>query len=506
MNSLDWIIVIVYLALVFFIGLIASTRVKNILDYFLAGKTLPFVPVALSIIATEVSAATIIGAPDTAFKGNLAYLQTTIGAVLSRFFLAYFFIDVYYRHGVFTVYSFLAKRFGVEVQILTALLYSIARLLASAARLYIAGLAIGTIVGLDISLSIIAISTLGMVYCIKGGLRAVVWTEVLQSIVFLSVGAFAIFYVANSVGGLTNVANELIASNKLQLFDFNWNIFSAEFWLNPYTFVGAVIGGFTLGTATHGTDQDMVQRMLACRTSAEGKRSLVLAALLEIPTAVIFVLLGSALWVYYQQATLAAPPANDSVFPYFIRTVVPHGLKGLFVVAILAAAMSSLNSVLTALASVTVLDIARPLRELRGKSALESDELKASKLHSLLWGVALTVFAIVIGLRHQAFLLTASVNDPSRSTELLSLALGVMSVVYGPMLAIFLIGLFTTRGNFRSLGVGMFCGLALTTSLQFGVPFSIGWTWQTVIGCLITFVVGVMAKSQEAQIPAEKGT
>lgn len=511
MSVIDWAVVGVYLFVVLLIGLRSSDRVKRVFDYFLGSRSFGVLPIALSIIATETSAATIIGGPDTAYRGNLAYLQTTIGAVLSRAFLAFFFIDVYYRARVYTVYSYLAQRFDNRVQVLASLLYSLARVLASGARLYIAGLAIGTIASIDIYAAIVLISVVGIVYAAKGGLPAVIWTDCLQAFIFLGVGLYSIFFVIHSAGGVTSVWELLAHSGKLQIFELRWDLFNADFWRSPYTFLGAVLGGFTLGVATHGTDQDNVQRMLAGRTSLQGRLSLVVAALLEIPTAVIFVTLGSVLWVFYQQPGNAPPPVNESVYPYFIRTAVPEGLRGLFVAGILAAAMSSLNSVLNALASVSLTDLYIPFK--RGIRAgcvergsedygvaqfaagvTEESAVRISRWHTVVWGVILMCTAFWLGARHQALLAAraAASGDPSRSVELLTLALGVMSVVYGPLLAIFLIAIFTKRGNLVSLSVGTVAGLAATISLQLCPSVQVGWTWQTIIGCVIAFILGVI--------------
>jgi Na+/proline symporter len=385
--------------------------------------------------------------------------------------------------------------------------------LASGARLYIAGLAIGTIAGIDLYTAILIVSAAGLLYCFCGGLRAVVWTDVLQAVIFLGSGLFSIRTVLAASGGGAAAIATLEHADKLRLIHGDMNIFSAEFWANPYTLVGAIIGGCTLGLATHGTDQDMVQRMLACRSSRHGRLSLLLSALLEIPTAAIYVLLGSFLWVYYRQPGTEPPPASSSVYPHFIATVAPHGLRGLFLAGIVAAAMSSLDSVLNALASVSISDMYLPLtrrkRQAGAESSSENDDkaIALSKLHTLFWAAVLTLTALGLGYHHQQFLAHTAGDAGNHATELLTLALGVMSFVYGPILGIFLLGLFTRRGSDRSILLGVFAGLLVTTIVQLGNLPALGWTWQILLGTLSTLIIAGCERTpgNNAHTPTKTG-
>jgi len=508
MTSLDWYIVAGYLGLILVLGFAASRRVEKLFDYFLAGRTTAVWVVVISIIATETSAATVIGGPDTSYRSNLAYVQTTIGAVLSRFFLAYFFIDVYYRHGVYTVYGYLAKRFGFVEQTVTALVFCVGRLFASGARLYIASFAVATIASVNLITAILLVGAVALLYGVFGGLRAVMWTDVVQGILFLLGGVFALLLIVDTVGGVSVLWETARGSGKLEMFDFNVDIFSVEFWKNPYTFIGAVLGGFTLGVATHRTDQDMVQRMLSCRTSREGRKSLIYAGLMEIFVVLLFVSLGVALWAFYQQSAVAGPSETESVFPHFIRTSIPSGVRGLLLAAILAAAMSSLDSAITALSSVSVADVYFPFRGWRtGQHTkledVEADHrvLKTSRWLSLFWGLLLIIIAYVLGTYHQSLLKDAGVSgfDLGRSAELLTLALGVMALIYGPLLGVFLVGIFTSRGSTKSLLSGMAAGLLVVSGLKFASSIEIGWTWHIIIGCLITTGIALLGNSRAQQ-------
>jgi SSS family transporter len=498
-TGLDWSIVGIYIALVLAIGFSVSSRVEKLKDYYLAGSQLGITAVAISIIATETSAATVIGGPDTSFRGDITYLQTTIGAILSRFVLAYFFIEAFYENRVYTVYGYLRKRFGQPVQFLSAGLFSIGRLFASGARLYIASYALSTITGIGLYQSIVAVGVVAMLYGVFGGLRAVVITDIVQGILFLAVGVACVIFVAGEAGGFRPISDALINGGKLRLFDFRFDLFSAEFWANPYTFLGAVIGGFTLGLATHGTDQDMVQRMLACRDSKSGKRSLILAAFIEIPVACLYVGLGLVLWYYFQQEGVVGPTNNESVFPYFVKTVVPDGLRGLVVAAILAAAMSSLDSAITALSSVSVADFWHR-KSIESADELSSSEnaevLKSSRIFSLIWGLLLIIAAMFLAHHHQSLIQSAVAGDSTRKSELLSLALGVMTTIYGTLLGIFLLGLFSCRGSSLSLIVGGLISISLTLLLRFGDLVELGWTWHIVVGTIAMLLVGALGKKK----------
>jgi SSS family transporter len=500
MSTLDWTICIVYLLSVFFLGLYVSKRNQSLKEYFLAGRKLGIWSVALSVIATETSAATVIGGPDTAFRGNCAYLQTSLGTFLSRIVLAYLFLDVYYRHDVLTVYSFLDKRYGRAVRVASAGLFCFARLLASGARLYIAAFAVSSIASLGLLQALLLVGLIALVYGTLGGLRAVVATDVLQGLLFLAVGVVSLSYIVMLAGGFDTVHAVASATGKLTLFDFrDFDVFSASFWQNPYTLPGALFGGFFLGLATHGTDQDMVQRLLACRNSKAARRSMLLTAIIELPVAALYVLIGVSLWVLFKETQYHGPGVHESAFPYFIEHFVPSGLRGLMLAAVLAAAMSSLDSAITALSSVAVVDLVGPFR--KRSSHVDEDEhmpLFEARGFSVFSGLLLITSAYLIGIYHQGLQQAlGGGEDRLRQTELLTLALGVMSVLYGPLLGVFLAAIFSKRGSQLSALLALFLGILVTACLWTGYLLVIGWTWHVVIGCNVSFFCCIMVKPQD---------
>lgn len=494
MSVIDWYILLAYFLLVLLIGSWAGSKTQNVSEYFLAGRSFGVWIAALSLIATETSAATVIGAPDTSFRGDLSFLQTTMGAVCSRFVVSFYFLNVYYRAKVVTVYEYLASRYGTRTQSFVACVFCVGRLLASGARLYIAAFAVATLTEFSLFSSLLGIATLAILYGTFGGLRAVVWTDCVQGVLFLTVSLFSLLFVVREVGGIEQLYMLAEASGKLKVFDFSLDLGSAEFWQNPYTFLGGFLGGFLLGLATHGTDQDMVQRMLACRSAQTSQRSMLLVALLEIPVTLLYVGLGLALWVFFQSQGVSGPGESESVFPYFVANYVPQGFLGLFLAALLAAAMSSVDSALNSLATVSLTDIYRPLRNAGYFPKASSEmpfEVMLSKFLSFVWGLALVLVALWIGSAHQELLLQDdAVLATSRNKELLSVALGIMGLVYGPLLAVFVLALASKRGSSTSVILGMCGGVILVGALKYYWPNIVGWTWHLVIGFLCTLLLG----------------
>ena len=481
MASLDWLIVAAFLIAIVVFAFRTSRPTTNVREYFLASRSLHTWLVVASVLATEVSAATVVGAPDTSFNNSIAYLQTTIGAVFSRFVLAYYFIEVYYRSGVVTVYGYLAQRFGPKTQRLSAWVFCLGRVAASASRLYIAALAISFVVGLSFSITIVVVGVIALVYSVIGGLRVVAITDVLQGSTFIFLGVIVLYLACADAGGLYQAMNDAAQGGKLTLFVFEWNIFSVDFWKNPYTFMGGLFGGLVLGLATHGTDQDMVQRVLASRSSKAARRSMIWVGLLEIPIALLFVLVGVSIWSYFT-ATGIEIPVGQSVLPFYVKQYLGVGARGLFVAAVLAAALSSLDSAINALASVAVTDLRF------GEKSGEQSNIRGAFWASAFWGVMLIAVALLLGQYHQT-LLASDTGGLSRKAELLTLALGLMSTIYGPMLGVFLLGVFTSRRGDVSTSLSLALALLFSAYMQFYLSDYIAWTWRVVFGTGASFIL-----------------
>lgn len=486
MTWLDWSIVGAYLAVVCAVGIVAGRRQRDTEGYFLGSRALPLWAVVGSILATEVSAATLVAVPAVGYGRGLVYLQTTIGAVASRLILGWLFIGVFYRHRVTTVYEFLGRRFGGGARTGAAGVFLVGRLFASGVRLFIAAVAFHGLTGLDLPWAILVAGGCAIAYGAIGGLAADVWTDVLQGFAFLAVGAVLVATLLWRLGGPAEAWAVADAAGRTACLEADFQFWTPAFWANPYTLVGAVVGGCTLGLATHGTDQENVQRMLACRSGRQARWSVVLAGLCDLPVAALFAGLGVLLFAYYEtRAPGFARPAAADALTTFVLTELPVGFAGLLVAAVFAAAMSSIDSTLNAMAASTVTDFVRRWRPDRP----EAWYLARARFWSLAWGLLLVLVAVA----------SATWKAANPATPLIDMALGVMNLFYGSLLGAFVLGLFTRRGTSRSILAGMAAGVAATTWLQFGGVVTLGWTWLIVVGTLVTTAVGAIARSPGAR-------
>lgn len=496
MTWLDWTIVAVYLCIVVTVGVSVGRKQRTTADFFLGGRSLPMWAIICSILATEVSAATLIAVPAVGYGRGLVYLQTTIGAVLSRLLLGWLFIGVFHRSGVTTVYQFLAKRFGLEARLGAASVFLFGRLFASGVRLFIAAVAFQGLTGVNMETAILVAGVAAIAYGAIGGLEADVWTDVLQGFAFLATGATLLFVLLYKLGGPREAWAIAESAGRTELFVLDFKFWTPAFWANPYTLVGAVVGCCTLGLATHGTDQENVQRMLACKNPRQARWSVVIAGLCDLPVAAIFAGIGVMLFAFYNTHPVAyAAPGAGEALTVFVLNELPMGMAGLLVAAVFAAAMSSIDSTLNAMAATTVTDFYKPLIN---ADASEAHYLSKSRFFSLVWGLLL----MLVGLG------AASYKATHPETTLIAMALGVMNLFYGSLLGAFVLGLFTRRGTSISVVVGMAAGIVTTVVLTFGPGWFgtgpwLGWTWLIVAGTLVTVVVGGALPSPRL---AEPGT
>lgn len=470
---LDWAIIGLYLVGVLLVGLYAGGRQESTRDYFIGDRSLPWWAVTLSIVATETSAVTFIGVPGLAYNGDWYFLQVVFGFVLGRVFLGFFFLRIFYRFDILTVYTYLEKRYGNVTRVLAAGFFLMGRVIASGVRLFAACLAVHIATSFSIELAIVLLGVLGIAYTLLGGIRAVVWTDAILGITFILGGAVAVIFLLRDIGGAgaVPVATEALWE-KLQVFysgpptpaeppagaavtntsTGSWSAFFASdrpFWI-------AFVGGFFLTLATHGVDQDNVQRMLSCKDDRAGIKSLLGSAVVILPLIMLFLAIGTLLW--YSHAThpelKPAIPENaignpaDYYFPYFIAERLPSGVRGFVFAGIFAAALSSLTSVINALAATTVADFYRPFFR---SEASDRHYLLAGRVLTVLWGF------VLIGL---------AISFVGSDDGVLTLALKVLTYFYGAILGVFLLGIMTGRGNVLTTSLGMLLGLTCVLLLQ----------------------------------------
>lgn len=476
-NWLDGSIVIIYLLGITLYGSYFRKKQQSMRTYFLGGKDIPAWALALSIVGTETSTLTIISTPGIAFAGNLNFLQLILGYLVGRVLIALLLIPAYCKGEMYTAYELMQRRFGPWIKHATASMFLITRALAEGVRVFAIAIVVGIVLGSGDIWSIVIISALTLLYTFEGGLTAVIWTDVVQLFIYLGCTLITFFVI---LGLIPNGWEGVLAAAGPK-FDV-WN-FAMDFKI-PYTFWGGILGGAFLTTASHGVDQLIVQRLLAARNERDSKIALLSSGVIVLFQFALFLLIGIMLYAFYHyNPHLAAPAAKDRIFPTFIVNYLPHGVRGIMVAAILAAAMSNLSSALNAMASTTVVDFIRTFIK---RDVAMKDQLRLSRWVTVFWGVMLTILAIL-----------------SRGAKsVLEVGLTIASITYGSMLGAFLLGVLTKRAN----GKGTFVGMAVGLLSMLAVAYfsSIAFTWYVLIGTMITFSVGYTASLFFGSEPAER--
>jgi len=492
---LDWLVVLAYVGGTIALGTWLGRKQDDIEDYFLGGRAIPWWAALLSMIATETSAATFLGAPEQGYVRDMTYLQFSVGTILARFVLAALFIGAFYRFRVYTVYGFLTLRFGAPTHITTAAVFLLGRLFASGARLFIAAIAIQVATGLDMRASIVLLGIVAVVYTWFGGIKAVIWTDVMQAVVLFGGGVIAVFSLVGQIPlPFGEILTTISAAGKFRVFDFSWTTADGKLapFFNPYHVLPTVVGGFFLTMATHGTDHDMVQRLLTCKESREGQRSLWMSGLISVVVTSLFMFVGQLLFVYVQHlpdpeplaqtaAQLRAAGRNGYFFLHYIVAVLPAGITGLVLAGVFAAAMSSLDSALSAMSATFVTDLYQPYFH---PGADPRHYVRVSRATTGAIGLLLVGVALLV----------VHYYETNPDTDLLSIALGVMTFFYGALLGIFLVGLLCRRrGSTVSNILGAVTSIAAVLAIRGGTD--LGWPWFIVIGTLITFFLALTGRT-----------
>jgi SSS family transporter len=473
MEALDWTVLAAYFGLLVASGVWFSRRKNtNTEDYFLGGRSMPAWAVAVSIVATSMSAASFIGVPEEAYNGDLTYLATNIGMVLASLVIALGFIPVFYRTRVQTIYELLGTRFGPGAATAASIAFLVGRVMASGARIYIGAIPAAIVLfgperGLEPTSLLVAIAVLGfigVVYTLIGGVASVIWTDVLQMAVLLGACAVAVFIIAWHIDApLGDVLDALHAgdgASKIRLFDggvgpggFDW---TARFALP------ACIVGFTLmGIGSYGTDHDLVQRMLTCRDARRGAWSVIAGIGLGIPSVALFLVVGLLLWVFYQRPDMIdipthAPADSRRVFLTFILEHMPAGVTGLMMAGLFAAGLSSLNSAINAMSASFVNDVYKRFRP----GADERHYLRVGRIGVVGWGVVLSCFAGFCVYWQQEG------GKFSETSGLLTFALRVMTFAYAGLIAVFFTALFTRRGTTASAIAALVVGFVAVLAME----------------------------------------
>jgi SSS family transporter len=468
LNLLDISIIAIYLVGITLFGLRFRKRQKSLKDYFLADRSIPWWAIMLSIVAAETSTLTIISIPGLAYDTNLTFLQVVFGYLAGRILISFVLLPHYFRGDLYTAYQLIEKRFGSHLRSLTAALFLLTRAAAEGVRVYAVSIVVAIALGTGEVASIAIITVLTLVYTFEGGLAAVIWTDVVQTAIYVGgtlVGLFTILHLFP--GGWPAIHSLAASAGKLQVFDFSLN-----FW-RPYTFWAGVIGGTFLTTASHGTDQLIVQRLLAARNQKQSMIALTTSGIAVLFQFALFLVVGLMLWAFYRVPSADFGKA-DRIYPTFIVQHMPHGISGLLIAAILAAAMSNLSAALNSLSSSSIIDFYLRLRP----ATTDGERMRASRISTVVWAIILFVLAILC---------------LHRVSRVIEVGLQIASVAYGALLGVFLLGVLTRRASQAGAMVGMLLGFA--TGLYLWTKTQVPFTWYVPIGTLVTFVFGYVSSS-----------
>jgi SSS family transporter len=471
MRYLDLGVILLYLVGITWFGARFRSSQKSLRDYFLGGRNAPWWAIAFSIVSAETSTLTVIGTPALSYAGTLGFLQVVFGYLLARILISALFLPHYFRGEMYTAYELMQRRFGTRIRRLTAGAFLVLRAMAEGVRVFAISIVISIILGTGEISSILLIVCLTLFYTLEGGMTAVIWTDVVQMFLYVGGAILSLFVILEKIpGGFQYVLDAAGQAGKLQVFDFRLE-WSAAYFAKPYSFWAGVLGGCFLTTASHGTEQLMVQRLLAARSHGESRAALLASWVVIFFQFSLFLVIGLILFVYYRDTGLVPPHPLDRIYPQFIWSNLAPGLAGLVIAAILAAAMSNLSAALNSLASTTVMDFIKPLK---GEGPGESWYLRLARIATVIWGVAL----FLIGLLAR------------RWGSVLEAGLSIASIIYGALLGVFLLGLLTRRVGERSAMLGMLAGLAAMFYVKFGT--AIAWTWYVMIGASVTISTGVL--------------
>jgi len=476
----DYVVIGGYLLAITAFGSWFARFQKTTRDYFLTDRSIPWWAVCFTVVATETSTLTFIGIPAAAYAGNMTFLQLALGYVIGRFIVSLLFIPAYFRGDLFTSYELLQRRFGTRVKTLSAVIFLVTRSLADGIRLFATALVIAVVTDLPVAWVVIVLGAAMIVYTVRGGVSAVIWTDVVQMFVYIAgAAAVALSLLIRIPGGWPAVLEAGRAAGKFVVIDASFDL------SRPYTLWAGVLGGVALTLATHGTDQYLVQRLLSARSAREAARGLILSGFIVFAQFIVFLLIGVMLFVYYQHTPLPQPLSrNDEILPIFVVSALNHGLAGFIVAAIVAAALSpSLN----AMAATTVNDFY--LRYIRPQ-ADQATQMRVSRQATIGWGI------VQLGVALGAQWMDRSVLDAG---------LAVLSFASGAVLGAFLLGTLMPRATERDALIGMIVGLVTMTAVWAWT--TVAFTWYVFIGatttCAVAWVLSRGTPKRVAGEPAE---
>ncbi len=486
-TALDFFVLVLYLAGTTALGLWIGRRQKSANDYFIAERSIPWWAVMFSVVASETSALTFISIPGLAYVTNLGFLQVVAGYILGRIVVATVLLPRYYKGDLVTAYALLEKRFGLGTRRFTSIVFMVTRAVADSVRVFATAIPVALILEGTVPsnyvkpLAILILGVLTIIYTYKGGMKAVVWTELLQASVYILGGISAVVLLGGLAGGWGHIVDVASLAGKLKVLDFDLTL------SKPHTVWAGLIGGAFLSMASHGADQLIVQRLLTARSLRDAQKAIIGSGFVVFAQFTLFLFVGIGLFVLYGGKPFATP---DSIFPTFILEHMPPGLVGLILAAILAATMSTHSGAINSLAAATTHDIYLPLT---GRSANDDATLRFGKLSALVWGIVLTGGALLY---------------KEQGTPVVVVALSIASFTYGALLGGFFLGILWPRAIQRDAILGMSIAIVVMAFIVFArqlIPVlpsmtttltklgKIAWPWYVLIGTSITMLVGIVS-------------
>lgn len=472
MNTLDYIIVIAYALGFLGLGYLFKDQ-KDGKDYFLGNKSFGWFSLGLSIMATQLSAISFISAPAfVGFRegGGMQWLSYEFGVPLAMIFLMVILVPPLYRSGIVSIYEYLERRFDQSSRLLLSFVFLISRAFATGVMVYAVSIILESVLDIPFWSTLVIIGVITLIYSLQGGMKAVVYGDMIQMIILFVGIIICMFYGLNYLGGWDGFTAAM-DTERLNVLDFSSLGFQKG---EEFGFWPMLVGGFFLYVSYYGTDQSQAQRTLSARDIGVVRKTLLFNGLVRFPVTLCYCVMGLIIGTFAFQTPdfISQIPANrpDMMIPIFIADYLPHGIIGLLIVAIMSAAMSSLSSAINSLSAVTMEDFITRGRELDSKTYMTY-----SRYTALFWGVLCILLASFAG--NIADTVIEAINK-------------VGSVFFGPILATFLLAIMTKRTHALGANVGLIVGVAVNIFLWLGVGDALFWFWWNAIGAVVTLTVG----------------
>ena len=465
-STVDYWIIAIYLIVIASFGKIQGGKQKSVKDYFIGSKEVPWWVISFSIVSAETSTLTFISIPGLAYLTNLNFLQLTFGYLIGRIIVAIYFLPAYYKGDLTTAYSFLQNRFGNKTRSFASIVFLFTRTASDGVRLFATAIPLYLLLDISPVVAIAIIAFVALLYTYTGGLKGVIWVDAVQMFIYIGGAIVAgVILINNLPGNLNEIFSIPEVSKKLSVINWGFDNGFAGFFSQPYTLLSGLIGGAFLSMSSHGTDQLIVQRLLAAKSLADGKKAIITSGVVVIFQFTLFLILGVLLYAYYGPMSIK----SDEVFPKFIIEVIPSGFKGIIIAGLFAAALSTLAGSITSLSSSTIMDLYLPFK----KVVNEKRSLFISKTLTIFWSGMLIISAYIF------------MESPKAVVEL---ALSIASFTYGGLLGTFLLGLLNKHAQQEDALAGFASGIFVMIAV---ISLNlVAWTWYVLIGVTVTLIIG----------------